>query len=87
MHINPTPLRFAEAGLHTHPFVRRLAASLTGALIALTLHAMYQDTTSVVTAMLHDDTVPIADDAEADAAARVRNFAEELKQQRAELSQ
>lgn len=38
MHIN----------LHTVPLVRRTAASLVGALIALTVHSVYQDTTAAL---------------------------------------
>lgn len=93
MPINPTPLRYAEASihtLHTLPLLRRMTASLTGALIALTGHSIYQDTSAmVVSAMKNADVTHAAPSAEnsEDASARVRAFAEQLKQQRAELSQ
>ncbi len=66
-----------------------MTASLTGALIALTGHAIYQDTSAMVVSMMKDaEATHAAPAAEThDDAARIRDFAEQLKQQRAELSQ
>lgn len=79
MHIN----------IHNIPIVRRVAASLTGALVALTIHSIYQDTTAAVLAyhraaqkveqvdtLTHEEKV-----------ARVREFAQVLKTQRTQVSQ
>lgn len=79
MHIN----------LHNVRIIRRIAASLTGALIALTVHSVYQDTTAAViayhraaqkveqtTVLTHEEKV-----------ARIHLFAETLKTQRAQVSQ
>lgn len=89
MHINPTPLRFAAAGLHNVRIIRRMAASLTGALVALTVHSVYQDTTAALLAqhraaqkmeqevvLTHEEKV-----------ARIHLFAETLKTQRTQVSQ
>lgn len=78
---------FTHIQLHEIGVLRRIAASLTGALIALTVHSVYQDTTAALlssrraeqkteqTAMLtHDEKV-----------ARIRAFAETLKIQRGAL--
>lgn len=74
--------------LHNISIVRRMAASLTGALVALTVHSVYQDTTAAVlayhraaqkveetTVLTHDEKV-----------ARIHLFAETLKTQRASVS-
>lgn len=91
MPINPTPLRSAEAGIHTlHNIhiVRRLTASLVGALIALAGHAIYQDTSAMVVSMMKDaDATHTAPPAQTDDdAARIRAFADQLKEQRSGLS-
>lgn len=78
MHIN----------LHNVRIIRRVASSLTGALVALTVHSIYQDTTAAVLAyhraaqkveqvdtLTHEEKV-----------ARVREFAQALKTQRADVS-
>jgi hypothetical protein len=80
MHINPHTL-------HNVRILRRMTASLTGALIALTAHAMYQDTAAMIVSMTKDaDATHAAPSTEtSDDAARIRDFAEQLKQERAGL--
>ncbi len=79
-----------QTNIHNIHIVRRLTASLTGALIALTGHAIYQDTSAMVVSMMKDADVthaaPSPENSD-DASARVRAFAEKLKQQRAEQAQ
>jgi hypothetical protein len=77
MHIN--------LNLHEHALVRRMTASLTGALIALSCHAVYQDVSAMVVSAMKDH--PVQEEQAVtpqDDAAKVRAFAEQLKAQRAE---
>ena len=68
--------------IHEHPLLRRMTASLTGAVIALTVHGIYQDTTAAIIGLQKQHQTVVTDDA-----ARVHAFAEALKAQRAAISQ
>ena len=68
--------------IHEHPLLRRLTGSLVGAVIALTVHGIYQDTTAAIIGIEKQHQTVVMDDA-----ARVHAFAEALKVQRAAISQ
>lgn len=74
--------------IHTVPLVRRIAASLVGALIALSAHAAYEDTTAALIlanradAKVHLVTPLTRDEHIAQMAQLVKTYADTLKQKR-----
>jgi len=77
--------------LHNVHIVRRIAASVTGALIALTVHSVYQDATAAVIAYQkhseeQHDAAPVDRSGKiAQDSARIQQFTEALKMQRAQM--
>lgn len=75
--------------LHTVPVVRRIAASLAGALVALSAHSVYQDTTAALIengradAQVHLVTPLTREEKIAQKAQLIKLFAQKLKQDRA----
>lgn len=77
-----------QTPIHHTPFARRMMRSLVGSLIALTGFSAYQDTSAMVSELLHrqdkEHAVVVSPD---DEVQRVKAFAETLKQQRADMMQ